>query len=110
MEKSEKIEAIEFLIDFESALEGKPVLHTNQMTLQFHDDELYLSFFQVTPPVVVSPDAKKLAELRNRISVRPDCVARLTMSPQFLKKVLEVIKVNLEQYDAIKDNENGATT
>jgi len=111
MEKSEKIEEIQFIIDFESSLEGKPVLHANQMTLQIHDNEAYLSFYQASPPVVVSPSQEELAELRSRVSIRPDCVARLTMSPHFLKKVFEVIQNNLSNFDIHEANErkdNGA--
>ena len=101
-----KADGLKLLIDFDGAAEGTPVTHANHMVLQIQDHEVYLSFFQLSPPVVFGTAEEQIAKLTERGSIRPECIARINMSPRFLKKVFKVIKTNLEKYDPDEDEDD----
>jgi len=103
-----KTEEIKLWIDFDGAAREKPVLHTNQMTLQIHEDEVYLSFFQLTPPVLMGEPEERV-QLKARGSIQPDCVSRLIMQPHFLRKVVTILTEHLEKYEAGKEKDDGTT-
>lgn len=75
-----------------------PVVFANNATLQRDEnDTVYLSFFQVIPPVVI---AKSDTEMKEQITgigeIEAIPVSRIVMSGKDAKKVLDLLKRHLE--------------
>lgn len=102
-------EIIELQIDFSGAAEGKPAEHVNQMTLQASGHEIFLSFFQVIPPLFLGKP-EDIARLKENKPVRPEFVSRLVMSPHFARRILKVLQENLAQLEAEERKENVSDT
>jgi hypothetical protein len=98
-------------VDYEAAASKMPVRHINEVVAQVHKDDVFISFFLMAPPVFLgSPgERKKYAETS---SIQPECVARISMSPQLLKDTVRILQEQIAIYEASMEDtgSNDATT
>ncbi len=67
--------------------------YATNMLVQNGDQELYVSFFEVPPPVLFNPeDAQKLE------SVNAECIARIIITPDRMAKFIEVLQQQLDTF------------
>src|SRR5262249_19874194 len=92
-------------VDWKNAAEEKPVLHANQIIAQIHDHEAFLSFFQVSPPVLLGMPEEIRKQLEGMTSMRPECVARINVTPRILKKMIKVLQETIDKFEAQEDDE-----
>lgn len=72
-------------------LEQAPIFAVNQLIAQTNQGEVFLTFGQVSPPVLVGEPESQKEQLQNLgpLSVRP--VVRLMLTPARLKEIAGVI-------------------
>ena len=87
--------APELPVDYDAAAAKIPVRHSNEVIAQTLQDEVFISFFFAAQPVDlgVSGERQNGAEARSQA---PECVARISMSPNQLK---DTVRILLEQID-----------
>ena len=73
--------------------------YATNMLVQSGESELYVSFFEVPPPVLFGPEDTKTLE-----SVTAECIARIIISPDRLGKFIEVLQQQLKNFNQKKDN------
>jgi hypothetical protein len=85
--------------------EGSPVAFANNATLNVDSRGMvYLSFWQVVPPVLVGEAGEVSEALKSLGSVPAHPVARLVMSQADAKSILQLLKRHLEQSDDSSSN------
>ena len=61
--------------------------HTNHMVIQSDGEDVFISFFDIPPPMLLTPE--QVAEFTRSMSVEGKCVSRIAMSkarlPAFVK-------------------------
>jgi hypothetical protein len=77
--------------------------YATNILVQNGEQELYVSFFEAQPPILLSPeDADKLE------SVKAECFARIIITPDRLAKFIEVLKKQLDVFNAKKAAEKSS--
>lgn len=72
--------------------------YSNNMLVQHGENEFFLSFFEIRPPILVGSEEERRQQLANTESIRAECVARLTVSPDTLENFIEALQANLDRY------------
>jgi hypothetical protein len=71
--------------------------YATNILVQKGEEELYVSFFELRQPVLLTPeDAAKLE------SVTAECIARIVVTPKRLKAFVEVLQKQLESFESQK--------
>lgn len=71
--------------------------YATNILVQLGDEELFVSFFELQHPVLLSPqDAKKLE------SVKAECIARIVVTPGRLSAFIDVLQKQLNIFKAKK--------
>ena len=76
--------------------EDLPVLWSNNFVIQHTEREFILTFFQITPPILLEPTAEDLDAIK---SVRAIAVARIALTPQTAHELLEVMQTNIGKFE-----------
>ena len=88
----------------DTAKEGFLGYATN-IIVQAGEQELYLSFFEARPPILLSPeDVEKLE------SVTAEFIAQVIVTPERLAKFIEVLQQQLEAFNKKKAAANRSGT
>jgi hypothetical protein len=73
------------------------------MIVQAAEQEFYLSFFEIAPPVILGPaDIGKIEE------VRAECVARIIITPERMAKFIDVMQQQLDNFNRKKSGKGGS--
>jgi len=75
--------------------EGVTILWVNNFVVQHTQDEFILSFFQVTPPILIQPTPEELEAVE---SVPARAVARVALTPPAMAGLLAVMGENYERF------------
>jgi hypothetical protein len=79
--------------------------YATNIIVQAGEQELYLSFFEARPPVLLSPeDVKKLE------SVTAEFIATIIVTPERLAKFIQVLQQQLEAFNKKKAAANPSGT
>jgi hypothetical protein len=71
--------------------------YATNMLVQTGEQELFISFFELQPPVLLTPeDATRLE------SVKAECIAKIIVTPERLTVFIEVLQKQLDAYNAKK--------
>ena len=71
--------------------------YATNILVQTGEQELFISFFELQPPVLLTPeDATKLE------SVNAECIAKIIVTPERLTLFIEVLQKQLDAYNAKK--------
>jgi hypothetical protein len=71
--------------------------YATNMLVQTGENELYVSFFEAPPPVLLAPEDVKSLE-----SVKAECIARVVISPDRMPKFIEVLQKQLDAFNLKK--------
>lgn len=74
---------------------------TNDLAIQFDDENFILSFFEILPPMLLGSDEKELQKQMTKIEyVNAHCVSRMIVTPKKLKSFIDALVNNYEKYQA----------
>ena len=90
-------EAIELPLFFVGA-EETPIFFANLMVVQHQDREFILTFGQYSPPLVLGSGEKALEQIKNLPYVPIKVVARIGMTAERLKEVIQVLQENYNTF------------
>lgn len=71
--------------------------YATNMLVQSGESELYVSFFEVPPPILFGPEDSKNLE-----SVNAECIARIIISPDRMGNFIEVLQQQLKNFNQKK--------
>jgi hypothetical protein len=72
----------------------------NNFVVQHDSEQFFLSFFDIWMPMIVGEtDEEKQVQLNAMEKVDAKCVARIVMSPEKMRELVEVMILNLENYE-----------
>ena len=71
--------------------------YATNMLVQAGESELYVSFFEAPPPILLGPE-----DVKNLESVNAECIARIVISPDRLPKFIEVLQKQLDTFNLKK--------
>ncbi len=70
----------------------------NHMLVQTDEHDFHLSFFQITPPMIVgSSDTERMQHVKGLTNVSARCVARVVVSDGMMPKIIEALQGNLDR-------------
>jgi len=79
-----------------------PTLYANHLLVTHGgESEFYIFFGHLTPPTIVAESAD---EIPDEFSIKP--IAKIVVTPDNMKKFIEVMTNNLERFEQRKDNED----
>jgi hypothetical protein len=76
-----------------------PILWTNNFVIQHTENEFILTFFQVTPPILIQPTREDIEAIE---SVPARAIARIALTPHAMAELLDVITENYERFQKKK--------
>ena len=88
-----KPEAVRLLIDWHVP-EGLTTTFANHSIIQRDGDEYFISFFELTPPLIIGTDEERRAALNELGSVRATCVSRIALSKDAFIAFTKAIEKN----------------
>jgi hypothetical protein len=71
--------------------------YATNLLVQTGEQELYLSFFETRPPVVLAPE-----DVENIESVTAECIAQIIVTPERLVKFIEALQQQLDAFNKKK--------
>src|SRR5688572_1110258 len=77
-------EMIVLQVDFPGAAADTPLSHANQLIVQHHNEEFFLTFFSVSLPVIWGEREERLQQIQTHRMIRPTCVAKLVLTPAMM--------------------------
>ncbi len=84
---------IEFV--FPDGLEGKYATH---FAIQSSDADFILSFFELYPPLASTAEERKILRENPNVTVDAKCVARIHVSVQTMREIMDVLQSYWNQY------------
>jgi|SRR5579872_3509438 len=98
-------QALALRVDWNGAAQELPLKHANQMIVQVYNGELFVSFFALSPPVTLGAPDNQIRQPENAESLRPECVARLVITPEFARETIRSLQEQLTKMEgATEDN------
>lgn len=78
---------------------GQGAIFANHFVVQHDGPEVYLMFFQTTPPLIITDSpAERKAQLEKLGTVKSQCVARMVMSVDRMPAVIKAMQETLEKH------------
>lgn len=71
--------------------EDMPLAWANNFVIQSYEGCFVLSCFEVRRPIIVGSEEHVVSEIRKMKKVRAHCVARIAMTPEHMKELLEIL-------------------
>ncbi|MGZ5437184.1 MAG: DUF3467 domain-containing protein [Pyrinomonadaceae bacterium] len=68
--------------------------YATNIIVQAGEQELYLSFFEAQPPIILQPEDWEELE-----SVNAECIARIIVTPDRLAKFIDVLQQQLDTFN-----------
>lgn len=96
-EQEEVLKEVPIEWDIPPSIVTRPAMN---IVVQHTEHEFVISFFEVHPPFVLGSDEEKGAIAERITSVRAECVARVTVAAGRMPEFVEVLRRNLEAYQA----------
>ena len=69
----------------------------NHMLVQIDEHDFHISFFQVTPPILLGTESEKKEQLKKLETVPARCVARIVVAEGLMPKIIQALQTNLEK-------------
>jgi hypothetical protein len=90
-------------------LDETPLFGANQMIGQVEQDEIFITFGAVTPPVILGSQEERLEQARGLgyVPVRP--ITRLQVTRRRLDEFIRLLTQTRDNYDALHDGSGEKT-
>ena len=75
--------------------EGLDVIWANNATVQHQEEDFLLTFFQVAPPILLTPSREEMEAIK---TVRATAVARIAMSPIQIERLISALQDNFAKW------------
>jgi hypothetical protein len=76
----------------------------NNATVQFDGDVVYLSFFQVIPPIIISGTEQGKQQLEQMSTIKAIPVIKLALTLDVYRRTIQVLQENLNNMEKIIAN------
>lgn len=70
--------------------------YSNHMVVQHDGQAFFISFYEVSPPVVVGDPEERERQVKELKSIRANCVARIIVPKGRMQSFVDTLKMNLE--------------
>ena len=87
-----------------------PSIFANQMVVQADENDFYLSFFEIVPPLLLGDEADQRKQLEEIGGVQARCVARIVISSQKIETFAEAIMQTAMKHRARREAERNTDT
>jgi hypothetical protein len=77
-----------------------PILHSNVFLSQEHQNEFFVTFGQVSPPILLGTPEQQRKQAQELSYVSAKVIFRLALSRARLKELIDVLQKQLDLYDA----------
>ncbi len=72
--------------------------YATNLTVQHTEHEFIVSFFEITPPLLLGSAEDRKAKAEQLSSVRANCIARIIVAAERMPKFVSVLQENLAGY------------
>lgn len=81
-----------------------PTVYANQMFIQHTDNEFFLIFGELMPPIAAGSQDERRKKLQSLsgITIRP--VVKIALSPPFMLRMAEAVQENVEKFRGTVDH------
>jgi hypothetical protein len=93
----EKTKAVQIPIEWHFPEDLKSQYATN-MLVQHGENEFFISFFEVIPPVTLGPPEAQISQLEKIETVKAECIARIIVPAEKLPSIIQALNDNLKNY------------
>ena len=94
-------EGVVLEVEFKGS-ENVPIVFANNMFVRHEEDMFIITFSQTHGPYIVNPTPEQLKQIDK---VPSQVIARIAVSPNKMKKFLDVLSGNFEQFMKMKTGE-----
>lgn len=78
--------------------------YATNFVVQHTQNEFFLYFFEVVPPLVVGTEEETFAQLQQIDKVSATCKTRIVLHPDKIPEIIAVLTKNYEKYQAKQPN------
>jgi len=92
-----KREKIELRLEHQFPEEFSLASFANHMVVQKDEHDFHISFFQITPPLIVGTESERREQAEKLQSIPAKCVARIVVAEGYLPRVIAALQAHLER-------------
>jgi len=94
-EKAKESDQIAVQLRYEFPENLSVAAFANHMLVQLDENDFHISFFQVTPPIILGSESERREQAHKLGQVPAKCVARIVVAEGLLPKIIEALQTNL---------------
>jgi hypothetical protein len=87
--------------------EGLIGRYSNNIVVQFGENECHISFFEIRPPLIFGSPEEMKEQAKKLKSVRAECVSRIIIAKAFVPQILKAIQETWEKHQAQLEGNGG---
>jgi len=88
--------------------EGTLLVFANHFTIQASQDEVFFSFFAMTPPDAEGATPEEVGEKLRGMTAKAKCVTRIVLTKEFFPKILATLKQHEERLRRVESPSDAA--
>ncbi len=90
--------AKEIPVEWEQDSNGVITRYATNFVIQHSENEFFLSFYEVRPPLVLGNDQQVKERLESIKTVKAECVGRIAISAKKIPSIIGAIQTNYSNY------------
>lgn len=87
--------------------EDLPLLFVNQFVTQLHEDTIFVTIGQMTPPALIGTPEERVEQLEQIAYVPVKPAVRLALTPIDARRLASALNVSLDQLEQTQQEEGG---
>lgn len=84
--------------------------YASNVFVQAGEQEVFLSFFETIPPILIGSPEENRAKLLELGAIRAECIARIIVNPELVPKLIQALQTTLDGYLAVKRTQEGESS
>ena len=78
--------------------DGVPTRYVTNFAVQHTDQEFFISFYEVHPPLLLGTREEQVTQLEGMLPLKAEYVARIVVSAKWMPEFVRILQENLEHY------------
>ena len=74
--------------------------YANNVVVTHSEDEFFISFFEVTPPILIGSPEEIRSKLEQQQTIRAECVAKIIVSPGKMPAFINALQENFDKFQS----------